>query len=658
MRASRGPFVAFALVAIVSVTSIAACGGGSSLPVPDACNPLGLDHCMTPWPSSAFEIDDATSATGRRLALTAEALPVNVNMEPIDPTIWNQADGFSAAAPMVMSFVGGVSPTNLADPLHIDASLTDASPTVIVDMTTGTKVAHFAELDVPAEATPDHQALYLRPAQRLIGGHRYAIAIKTSLKGKDGADLPVSAGMQALLDGTMTSHPLLERMRPRFADVLAALAAAGVPQDQLVVAWDFTVASDDFVRRDAITARDRTVAALDGVTQAITIIDDAPVDDGKTIARKITGTFDTPLFLTNDGAFADRTIIARDAQGLPAVQKMYRAPFTAIVPACAYTAAQPVGMIIYGHGLLGQANQVASGAVSATAADLCMVIVGTDMRGMSAPDLGAVARALTNLTYSDELFEVQVQGIMNHLGLARAMRTTMAQQLFVDAASGNKVLVDPDKVYYYGLSQGGIFGGTIMAYDPTITRGVLGVGAANYSLMLERSGDWPTYRAIMEGAYPDPLDVVLALNLVQNRWDKTEPSGIVNTLTAGTATGVPPKQILLQIALGDDQVPNIASEWEARSAGFPVLGPSVAVGWGLTAMPTPLAGGSAIVYYDGGAPLPPITNVPAPSTGQHNLTRNQPAAKRQMGTFYATGMIVDECKDAGACTCATGNACN
>jgi hypothetical protein len=628
---------------------LAACGSsGTHLPMADACNPLGVNHCMAPFPSSAFEIADATSETGRRLALTSDALPVNVNHEKVDPTIWNLADGFSAAAPIVMSFDGGVSIANLADPLHMDMSTTDASPTVIVDMTTGQKVAHFAEVDVPSASTPDHQALYLRPAQRLTGGHRYAVALKTTLKRADGADLPMPPGMAALLDGTITTHPLLEAMRPRFADVLASLAAAGVTKDQILVAWDFTVASDAFVRLDMTTARDRAVAALDAKAPTYKIISDTPGTGD--IARTITGTYDAPLFLDHDGSFADGVVIARDAQGLPALQGTYQSPFTAIVPACAYTSATPVGMFVYGHGLLGDSSQVTSGAVEATAAQLCMVVVGTDMRGMSAADIGAVANALTNLTDSDQVFEVQEQGIVNHVALVRAMHTSMAQTLFVDAAHGNKVLVDPDKIYYYGLSQGGIFGGTIMAYDPFMTRGVLGVAAANYSLMLERSHDWPTYRAILNGAYEDPLDDVMALNLMQNRWDKTEPSGIANVLTEGV--GTPAKQVIIQIALGDDQVPNIASEWEARSAGLPVLAPSVTVGWGLTPMNAPLASGSALVYYDGGVAPPPITNVPAASTGMHDLTRNQPAARRQIGDLYTGGTATDECKDAGACYCA------
>ena len=73
---------------------------------------------------------------------------------------------------------------------------------------------------------------------------------------------------------------------------------------------------------------------------------------------------------------------------------------------------------------------------------------------------------------------------------------------------------------------------------------MLGSGAANYSFLLDRSADWPNYRMILNGAYADPLDDELLLNLMQMRWDKTEPAGIANGVLSGTATGVPPKQLI------------------------------------------------------------------------------------------------------------------
>jgi hypothetical protein len=643
---------------VVLLVALAACSSDVSLPMKGNCNPLGANHCMTPWPSSVFEVDDASSETGRRLAIPEGTLPSNFDDSPIDPAGWNLADGFSPSAPIVLSFPGGVSIDGLPPIDDMDPSLAADSPTVILDMTTNERVAHFAEVDVAAEGMPDSQALFLRPAARLVGGHRYAVAITKAVKSKDGSDLKVPPGFAALRDGRKTDHALLEAARPRLDEALDALDAAGYPASDLVVAWDFTVASDAFIHRDMIAARDRVIAALDSHPIGYTITTDAPIDTGTVIKRKITGTFDAPLILTQNGSFSAGTVVARDADGLPAVQGFYQIPFNAIVPACAYTASAPVGMVIYGHGLLGSSGEATGGVQQTTASELCLVFVGTDMRGMSEFDVPAVARALNDATHTDEVMEVLEQGLVNHVTLVRAMRTTFAQTLFVDAANGNKPLVDPTKVYYYGLSQGAILGTAVMAYEPTITRAALGVGAANYSMMLDRSADWPTYRVILQGGYPDLLDDQLVLNLVQARWDKTEGSGVANSVLAGTPTGTPPKQLLMQLALSDDEVPNVATFWEARTMGVPVMGPTPTTPWGLTVQTAPLAAGqSALVIEDGGAPPAPLTNTPAvkQNPSMHDLTRNQPASRRQIGVFYTTGTIINEC--AGACTCQTG-ACN
>jgi hypothetical protein len=636
---------------------VAACSGDTALPMKGHCNPLGFENCSAPWPSGVFEVDDASTTTGKRLSIPTGTLPTNVDGTTIDPTGWNLADGFSPAAPMVMAFPGGVSAQGLPPADNMDVSTQPDSPTFILDMTTGQPVAHFAELDAPADATPDSQALFLRPAARLVGGHRYAVAITNRVKARDGGDLPIPPGFKALINKHHTDHPLLEANRERLGEALDALDAAGIPTSDLVVAWDFTVASDDFLHRDMTAARDRAIAALQNHPQAFTITTDMPIDDGSVIKRLITGTFETPLFLTNGGSTAPTTVVARDSEGLPAPQGFYSVPFTAIVPTCAYTAAQPIGMVIYNHGVLGASDEVGGAVQQQTANDLCMVFIGTDMRGMSKIDVPAVARTLNDATHADEFTEVLEQGLVNNIALVHAMRTTLATQLFVDATQNNKSLVDPTRVYFYGLSQGAILGTPVMAWEPTVTRAVLGVGAANFSMILERSADWPMYRLILQGSYMDALDDALILGLIQMRYDKTEGSGIVNTVLAGAPTGVPAKQILMQMALSDEAVPNIATYWQARSMNIPVLGPTPMTPWGLSVQTTPLASGSALVIMDGGAPPAPTTNVPAPSLNpsMHNLTRTQAATRRQIKEFFSTGMIVNECS--GACTCQT-NACN
>src|SRR5262249_35683803 len=280
-------------------------------------------------------------------------------------------------------------------------------------------------------------------AERLIGGHRYAVAITNPVRAKNGDDLDVPPRFAALRDGKHTDHELLEEKRPRVAEGVEALDGAGLPEAALVLAWDFTVASDAFLLSDAITARDRALAALAAHPIAYQVQTD-DVDTTGPIRHRITGTFDAPLLLTNGGATEPGTRLARDAAGLPEVRGFYRVPFTAIVPACAYVTNQPpVPMVVYGHGLFGSSRET-SGSVQRTAAtELCMVLVGTDLRGMSTADLPAIARTLNELSFADEIFEAMTQGLVNHVALTRAMRTSFADTLFVE---GPRKLVDPTRV--------------------------------------------------------------------------------------------------------------------------------------------------------------------------------------------------------------------
>ena len=70
---------------------LGACGGDTSIPIAAQCNPLGANHCMTPWPSAAFEVEDSTTATGRHLAIPEGTLPTNTEAVPTDPSGWNTA---------------------------------------------------------------------------------------------------------------------------------------------------------------------------------------------------------------------------------------------------------------------------------------------------------------------------------------------------------------------------------------------------------------------------------------------------------------------------------------------------------------------------------------------------------------------------------------
>ncbi len=644
----------FSSILLACSVAFAACGGGDSIGIAENCNPVGDgSHCMTPWPSSAFEVVDESTISGMRVDLPLGTLPTNIDGLVISPDWMNKRDGFSAAAPMIISFTVGVDGSNLVDYRHYGDSLTDTSPTVLINMTTGERVAHFSELDSRATSDPSDQAMYIRPAKKLDGGTRYAVAIRKSLKAKDGAELPISEGFQAILDGSDSGHPLLEKTRPGYDAIFAALAAEGINKEDLVVAWDFTTASSKSMQIDMLTARDTALPIIGTAGENLTFtVDKSEPSSDPNIALRIEGSFDAPLFLSQDGVYKPGTILVRDpTTNLPVYQKIYRAPFVATIPECALLPEnQPVGMMIYGHGLLGTGGQVASGAIRDTTSSLCMVGIGTDLRGMSEPDLVAVIRTLNDLNQSEEMFGTLVQGLVNHIALEHIIRGPMAKDLFVDGTG--KSIVDTSQVVYYGLSQGHIFGSSFVAYDPFITRAVVGVGGANYSMMLERSIDWPIYEVVLRGAYQTQLNLALMINLMQHGWDLTDPVSTAADMLRGTIPGTPEKQVLMHMAMGDDQVPNISTEYQARTMGVTVMTPSMKEPWGLETAASGMK--SALIIFDGGFNPTPLENIaPTGNEPAHSLTRKTAASLRQMKAFYTTGEVILACGPNG-CTCADG----
>jgi hypothetical protein len=649
---------------LLAAVMMAGCSGDKDLATPDECNPLGGVACMTPWPSSVYETDDSTTATGRRLDIPKGALPTNYDDTDVDPALYNTHDGFSSAAPIVMAFETGVDPSNLPTFHDFEASVADSSPTVLIDMSTGELVHHFAEVDVRGADKPGSQALFIRSTQMLEGGTRYAVAIKKTLKAKNGGALPISEGFAALVSGETTSHPLLEKIRPRYAAIFAALEAHGIAKDDLVVAWDFTTRSRESVQRDLLEARRATLGAIGPGASNLTyevLTTEAPTGDAR-IAKKIQGTYFGPMFMENASTRDDGTVfatpgmtLARDGgNGAPSVVGVAKWPFTVIIPQCALDSATPVPLILYGHGLLGQDDQVASGGMRAATSEICAVGIGTDMFGMSDQDVPNVALALNDANNGHLIFDTLVQGMMNHVTLVQIAKGPMLNALFAKEGGGS--LIDPTKIYYYGISQGGIMGTTVCAIDPVIKRCVLQVCAINYSLLLERSRDWPRYATTLEGAYADPLVGTLILNLMQQEWDRTEPTAVADSMTHGGFPETPEKQVLMQIAIGDDEVSNLGAEYQARTMGVPVITPSPSMPWGIANAASSTTSG--MIYYDFGVGgTIPDTNEAPPDNDVHSQIRNKKFTTDMMKHFYETGEIKNVCTAPNGCDCTVAGAC-
>jgi hypothetical protein len=631
----------------------AGCGGDDPLAIPAECNPLGGVSCMQPWPSSAYLVEDGSTVTGYRLQVPVEAMPINTSNIVVDPTPINRWDGLSPSGPISVSFTGGVSADGLPSISDIEASLDADSPIVLINMDTGERAPFFAEVDMNSD-DPTVRALIVRPTVRLAQASRYAVGVTTAVKSADGSDLPIPEAFAALRDGGSYRHPRMDFLEPRYDAIFSALEAEGVSRDELVVAWDFVTASDEMLTSDLLAMRADALDAMGDVGANLGFDLTEFTGDGVRTHKLLIGTLDSPNFLTGDEDVD--SVLRRDGNDRPMLDGMRQANFTAIIPQCVATAELPIPVMVFGHGLFGSGEgYLNDGFLQQVAQDYCFVVVGGDFIGLTERQIGQAALAANDLNYAGGITEKLAQAVIDFISIEHAVRGPMRTDALF-AFEGTPVM-DPTKVYYFGASLGGIMGTSVMAYDPTITRGVLGVPGGPWSMLFERSYAWNALKGPAQASYPDPANFQVLISLLAMSFEPYDPITAAPHLLADPLPDTPVKQILLYETIGDSLVTNVASETLGRTIGLPVVMPSLKQPFAMDAAPETSPNGFAI-YDEDPSPLPPEFNQPPEEdNGTHSDVHERPAVLRQIEDFLYNGVVTNQCGgDGGAapCDCAAG----
>ena len=621
------------------------------------CDFLDPSVCLYPFPNDFFTVADGTTDTGRRVTFPTVAMPKNASHVSMDPTPYSGNDGFSPGSTILtrvphvdLAQTGAAPVTDLARSLDADA------PIVIVNTATLEHNLLFAELDANATIESE-RTLIIHPAVNLAEGTRYIVALR-NMKDSSGTLLTPNPDFVAYRDATPTGDPAKEARRPHMEDLFTTLASAGIARADLYLAWDFTVASERNLSERLLFMRDDAFARLSSAAPAFVV---SSVQDNvdSNIFRRVTGTFQVDRYVNSTTPPATLVL---DANGLPVHQATTQpASFICNIPRAALPSAAgpsvPGRASIYGHGLLGSNTEVNAGNVESMGNEHNFVFCATKWIGMADEDIGTAVGILQELGKFPALTDRLQQSMVNQLFLARLMINPhgfVADLAFQDA-SGNPV-IDTSNVFYDGNSQGGIFGGTVMAIAQDITRGVLGVPGMNYSLLLTRSTDFATYSAILYPAYPIQIQRPLLLALIQMLWDRSDPNGLAHHMTTDPLPNTPQHTVLMHEAFGDHQVANVSTEIEARTIGASIHQPAIAPGRsyevtpyvGIPAIPSYPFNGSALVVWDSGAATPPTTNT-APNTGNdpHSDPRNSVAGRNQKSEFLrAGGDVIDVCSGA------------
>lgn len=629
------------------------CDGAANLPAVDPtpdCDPLMPANCALPWPSSRFMVADASRETGWKLAFGKTTLPANHAGIHAYSESWATMDGFGVGTPIIALFPG-VDPTNLPAENDPARSLEATSPTLLLKVGSDGKlsqVAHFAEIDSGGSKV-SNRSLIIRPLVILEEGTRYIVALR-GLVDADGAAFAPSAAFAALRDcGTKGSY--LEARQAHFDDVFDLLAGAGVERADLQLAWDFTTASSEAMHGRLLHARDKALEIVGekGPELTITSVQEyVASDDGSgkpidaDIALAIKGTFKVPRFVKAvdvDGQTG--WMLNLGADGMPAQDGWTEPEFWVRVPHSALSG-KAHGIVQYGHGLLGKGSQVGGSHNSKMANKYDLIFFACNWTGMAAPQEPAIRQMVFEFSHFPIIPEHLHQGMVESLLLGRAMRERFDQLTEVKA---NKVVVDKKRVFYSGISQGGIYGAVYMALSTDVTRGHLGVPGQNYSTLLQRSVDFLPFYLLLTAAYSDPVDRAILLGAGQVLWDQVDPVSFYRHMKTQPFANTPAHEVLLASALGDWQVALLTNEITARSGvGVGLMKNYGKAVWGVQEHDYPHTG-SALVNYQFGNPWPPPgTKPPSDNIGDpHGWVRKLDVHSEQMVHFFDTGEVKDVC---------------
>jgi hypothetical protein len=710
-----------ALLPLALISSLAACsdssdsrpGGGEPTEPPepppisietpngDRCEILDSDQCMYPFPSNALLVADESTVTGHRINFSMDSMPANKQGVHVDPSEWNRNDGYSPSQQIIAVVPDLDLAQTGAPPLgDLEQSLDSDSPIVVIDVGTGEQHLIFAELDAHTD-DPAKQALFIRPMVQFERGGRYIVALR-NLKNASGQLLEAPEVFRAFRDNTPTDNEYIEGRRESMEDIFAILDDAGIPREELYLAWDFSTASVENITERLLHIRDDSFADLGNEAPGFTVLevtDFAPCDEGDcaegqhdAISREVYGTFQVPSYLDSaEGGPGSGFFYDEPDDGLPdrlGGDNLFTANFYCRIPR---SVAEDFSLApkaiarpsLYGHGLLGSPTEVRAGNVGVMANTYQMMFCATTWVGFAEEDAGFATQALQDFSLMPAFFDRQQQGMLNFMHLARLMKHEQGLASHPAFQAGGEPVFDTGNVYYDGNSQGGILGGGLMGVIQDVTRGVLGVPAMSYSFFIRRSVHWDTYGLFMSGSgtgdggggYPDALDQSLLVSMWQMVWDRADSSGYGYHIERHLLPNTPAHAVLIHVAYGDHQVSMWGAELMARTVGAKLRVPALEQGRhpdsnpyvALEPVPAGEFTGSVMTVWDdgplgggaeGGGTAPPPTNNTGPfepdfGEDPHELPRTEPAAQEQKSFFLmpdGVGMFVDTCDPSLPCS--------
>ena len=591
----------------------------------------GDDFYALPFPNDLWRHGDGS--------LDLSEFPTNsVIADTVRMIVERDLDGFGLNAAIFARFSGELDPASLPTPA---GSMQAGAAVYLVDVDPdspdrGTRVPIVATFRPEGTQTMGDDRLVARPYPGfpLADGTTYALVITRRVAALGGGGVGAQSDWSALAaDG---GGAALAKAREVYAPLMAWLDEPG-----------------DDERGDVIAA---AVFTTQHATQIVPAIRKAVFGTPAPIARDVmagmmstsftlfTGNYDAPNLQAGEPPYiATGGEIVVGADGAAVIQRMESMRFAVTVPNIPVPASG-LPICIYQHGTGGDwVSFVEDGTAERLAAE-GIAVISTDqvLHGPRDPTHGDPSIEFFN-------FNNPVAARDNPLQGAADAWSQMRLALGLSIADGMRTIhFDPDRVFFFGHSQGGLTGPGFVAFEPALEGAVLsGTGGVFYLSVLHKTEplDFPDLIATLIRDQPVDEDNP-TLALAQMAMERSDMVNYAQFMVRRMQTGpdgapLAPRNVFHTEGFTDHYTPNQAIEAFATSLGGDLVElPDAVQLEGLTLrgrsiVPSPISGNLD------GATVVTAQYKQAGSSDGHFVVFDVGAAKTQsskfLGTLAATG---------------------
>jgi pimeloyl-ACP methyl ester carboxylesterase len=404
----------------------------------------------------------------------------------------------------------------------------------------------------------DSITLVLTPVEPLRPQTRYGVAVTTRVRDAAGLCVAPAFRLQQALEGR-SEDPRLQRLSGRLDGLVEALARAGTitgPAD-LSAALVFTTQS----------TYDTSAAVAEQIRATTYEYQAGGACVGSAVYRECEGTVEVDDFRV-DGRVVD--------DDDPAPQRRYTLAVTTWLPT---SGTGPYPTLIFGHGLGGDRHQASRLAEYAAPLGVATVAIDAVKHG-DHPDQPESAEPLIAMA---DFFGISIdfdppldgialrdnfrQSAYDKLQLLEALRPG------VDVDGDGATDLSLDQLGYLGVSLGGLMAAEFLAFAPEAGVALIIVPGARVGSIIEHGSLMSIIVDVMRGTANDG-QVARFFPMLQGIIDRGDPGAYTRYIVAERLPGFDgdTPQVLMQMVLDDDTVPNVSNLAFAQGLGVPLVG--------------------------------------------------------------------------------------